>query len=243
MSYSSITFDDRNPLKRWLQRQRLLTAVNAYGVKTKVGAICDFGAGNGELSKLLAEVYPTAKIVCYEPAPDLLSQARENLEVCKSRIEFCGDIGDLQNGTFDAVFCLEVFEHLPPVETDAALKNIFCLLQPQGKVIVGVPVEIGIPALYKGIFRMCRRYGAFDAKPKNILPVIFGLLPKRRPIGEIGPGLRFHFEHLGFDHRHLRGEISRYFNVVKVCSAPYQILGTWLMPEVNLVAIKQSKAC
>jgi len=87
---------------------------------------------------------------------------------------------------------------------------------------------------------MCRRYGAFDAKPKNILPAIFGLLPKHRPIGEIGPGLLFHFEHLGFDHRHLGGEIARYFNVAKVSSAPFQNIGTWLMPEVNYLAIKQS---
>lgn len=64
------------------------------------------------------------------------------------------------------VFCLEVFEHLPSEETTDALRQIYDLLRPDGKLIIGVPVEVGVPALYKVIFRMSRKYGGFDANIK-----------------------------------------------------------------------------
>ena len=54
MTYSDITFNDRNPIKRWLQRRRLESAISFAGSSLKLGAtICDFGAGNGELCKLI----------------------------------------------------------------------------------------------------------------------------------------------------------------------------------------------
>jgi SAM-dependent methyltransferase len=192
-------------------------------------AICDFGAGNGELCKLLA--------LRYEPAPALLAEARENLKAV-SRVEFHKDIRDLERGTLDLVLCLEVFEHFPPEETVEALGTISALLRPGGAIVVGVPVEVGLPALYKGVFRMSRRYGEFDATPKNIAASFLGRPPRNRPISEIAPGLRYHYEHLGFDFRSLRKLLGRYFESIESSASPFAALGTWLMPEVNFIASK-----
>ena len=240
MSYSEITFKDRNPIKRWLQQQRLVSAVKLYSRSLRLSkTICDFGSGNGELCKLLAENYQNTKLICYEPTPSLLLEAQENLSAI-DEIEFCKDIQSVAPGTIDAVFCLEVFEHLPPEETTDALQTMYDLLKPKGIIVIGVPVEIGIPALYKGLFRMSRHYGAFDTKMKNVALSFFGHPPKSRPTSEIAPGYRYHYEHMGFDFRRFKENLNNYFKLRKVSTSPFAMFGTWLMPEVYFVAAKAS---
>jgi len=242
MSYAEITFKDKNPIKRWIHRQRLLSAIKlCRRLSQPIGAICDFGAGNGELCKLAAASYPEARIICYEPAPSLLAEARANLSNV-SNVELCQDIGTVSPGTLDVVFCLEVFEHLPPEETTDALRTIFGLLKPEGTAVVGVPVEVGFPALYKGIFRMARRYGAFDANLRNVASSSFGFPPENRPISELAPGIRWHFEHTGFDFRPFGKILGGYFTLRKVSASPFPALGSLLMPEVYFVAEKTTEA-
>ena len=242
MSYAEITFRDKNPIKRWLQQQRLVSAIKLCSRSLRPPeAICDYGAGNGELCKLLAEHYQNAKLVCYEPTPSLLSEARQNLSAVVD-VEFCQDIRSVALGTLDVVFCLEVFEHLPPEETANALQTISDLLKPEGVIIIGVPVEVGVPALYKGIFRMSRRYGAFDANMKNVAMSFLYQPPKDRPASEIAPGFRFHHEHMGFDFRRFKVNLSSYFKLHKVSASPFAALGSWLMPEVYFVAEKANPA-
>ena len=137
------------------------------------------------------------------------------------------------------MFCLEVFEHLPPSETTDTLQTIYKLLKPKGIIVIGVPVEIGMPALYKGIFRMIRRYGAFDANLKNIFLSFCGYPPRNRPISSIAQGVRFYYPHTGFDFRNLKKIIQNYFQLQKVSTSPFKMLGTCLMPEVYFIANKK----
>jgi SAM-dependent methyltransferase len=202
-------------------------------------AICDFGAGNGELCKLLAEQYEDAQLICYEPTPQLLIEARQNLSRV-TNVELHQDTRSIPPETLDLLFCLEVFEHLPTEETVAAMQTILRLLRPGGIVIIGVPVEIGLPALYKGLFRMSRRYGAFDANLKNVTLASLGHPPRDRPISEIAPGLRFHFHHTGFDFRRLKETVGRHFRLCAESASPFPLLGARLMPEIYFVAKRAS---
>jgi len=241
MSYSEITFNDRNRIKRWFQQQRLKSALELGGGSAPSPAvICDFGAGNGELCRHLAEYYPDARIICYEPTPGLLSEARENLKGI-GNVDFLQDIGSLAPASTELVFCLEVFEHLPPRETREALAAISAMLHPKGKAVIGVPVEVGVPALYKGIFRMSRRYGSFDANIKNVLLSFMGRPPQNRPMGEIAPGFGYYFQHTGFDFREFRKTLCKHFVEIRVAASPFSILGTWLMPEVYFCAEKTKR--
>lgn len=237
MSYEEITFKDKNPIKRFFQRNRLVSAVKLYCPQQTPETICDFGAGNGELCKLLALHHPNTKLICYEPTPNLLSEAKTNL-LNTANVDFCQDINNIGPENFDVVFCLEVFEHLPPKETADALQIISDLLKPGGKIIIGVPIEIGIPALYKGLFRMFRRYGAFDASIKNVILSTFGFLPQNRPTSEISPSFNYHFEHMGFDFHELKKAVSSHFTLKKTIASPFSMLGWHLMPEINFVAEK-----
>lgn len=139
----------------------------------------------------------------------------------------------------DLLYCLEVFEHLPEKETEAALSAIYSVLRDGGIAIIGVPVEVHLPALYKGIFRMTRRFGDFDATPRNILRATFGFPPKHRPISEIIAGWSYHFHHLGFDYRRFRELLgSKKIVVLKQSASPIPALGAWINPEVYFVVQK-----
>jgi SAM-dependent methyltransferase len=189
----------------------------------------------------LAKHYPNAKLICYEPTPSLLSEAQNNLSTV-AEVEFFQDIRSVALGTLDVVFCLEVFEHLPPEETTDALRQIYDLLKPEGTIIIGVPVEVGVPALYKGIFRMSRRYGSFDANIKNVGFAFLGYPPSDRPSSEITPGFKFHYEHMGFDFRRFKQILSNHFKLHKVSTSPIAAFGPWIMPEVYFVAEKANPA-
>lgn len=234
MTYSDLTFNDRNAIKRWLQRRRLVKAVKLAVGLPQPAVILDYGAGNGELCKILRLEYPQARIICYEPSPELMAEAGANLEGLPG-IEFCSDISRISLRSADLVFCLEVFEHLPPNETKTALEQINDLLCSEGTAIIGVPVEIGVPAIYKGLFRMVRRYGKFDALPGNVLLAFLGRPPQTRPVSEIAPGFDFYAPHLGFDHRRFLAILRKNFKLHQIATSPFAVFGTWLNPEVYFV--------
>ena len=77
MAYSDITFKDKNPIKRWLQQHRLAAAIRIADGKFHPECVLDFGAGNGELCKLIALQFPKAKIICYEKTQSLMDEAKE----------------------------------------------------------------------------------------------------------------------------------------------------------------------
>jgi len=91
MSYANLTFNDRNFIKRWLQRHRLKSALALVPKFQKIDLIVDYGAGNGELCKLVASQYPNARIICYEPTPGLMDEAKVNLDSIK-QVGFCTDM-------------------------------------------------------------------------------------------------------------------------------------------------------
>jgi SAM-dependent methyltransferase len=233
MSYAEETTQDRNRIKRWLQRQRFVSASALYSPAQSPSVICDFGAGNGEMCKVLAPRFPRARLICYEPSPTLLQEAKANLNAA-SNVVFMSRL-DVVPETVDAVFCLEVFEHLPHQQTLGAFARIKDILKPQGVLIVGLPVEIGIPAIYRGLFRMVRRYGAFDATIEHVLLAAAGFPPANRPIVERIPGFPFFDSHMGFDHRVFRNALANHFEIVQEATSPF-VFGSWLMPEVNFMA-------
>lgn len=87
---------------------------------------------------------------------------------------------------------------------------------------------------------MTRRYGAFDANLKNVGLAFLGFPPKNRPSSEIAPGLRFCFEHMGFDFRHLKQIFRHYFNLQKISTSPFVMPIPSLMPEIFILSEKKS---
>lgn len=237
MAYSEHTFSDPNPIKRWLQHQRLDTALMLAGefAKPQPKAICDYGAGNGELCKHLFKAYGCSDIVCFEPTPQLMQEAKVNLGQTGFPVLFASSLIDLKQHKFDLIFCLEVFEHLLPKEMTEASDQIQMMLGSDGVGVIGVPVEIGLPAAYKGLFRMRRRFGAFDATIRNVTAAILGKPPRSRPIAELAPGIPVYPDHLGFNYREFQSFLEQRFRVLKISGSPFKWLGAWGSPEIYFV--------
>lgn len=177
------------------------------------------------------EVSPSIRATIYEPTPSLMAEAKQMLS-SRDRVTFTESTTVLQDETYDYVFCHEVFEHLPEKETVQALAEIRRLLKPGGLAVIGVPIEIYFPALIKGIFRISRRYGEFDATPRNVFSAIIGYPPSQRPTAEISTGFNYHFQHLGFDFRYLQRQIAASFLIKRRWFSPFPVLGSMLNSEV-----------
>lgn len=237
MLYASLTRNDRNPLKRFIQRKRIRDALTLTA-HLENGAVLDFGAGDGELSRCLGQRSSRLRVCCYEPCGFLRSEASQNtsglanVEIHESTAEFADD-------SFDFVFCLEVFEHLPETAAVEALGQLRRLLHPEGRAIIGVPIEIHIPAFVKGLFRMARRYGEYDARLWNILRATAGFPPDDRPMVPIDQNLEYHPHHLGFDHRGLLAMLNAAnLQVLQTIASPCASLGQHLNSELHFLVRK-----
>ena len=237
MAYADITTNDPNPIKRWLQRNRFVEAISLLPKEISPTCILDFGGGDGELSLHLKEYRPVAQVICYEPSEEIFNEAHEKISKSKykNHIQLLDNIKNIKPETVDVVYSLEVFEHLPKEETEKAIQEIHAMLKPDGLVIIGVPNEIYLAALYKGIFRTIKRYGEFDTVPLNVLKCILGRPPKNRPIGELSKNVQYHFHHVGFDCRKLPSVFSTRFKLLSKRTSPFQHLGYLLTPEVYFV--------
>jgi SAM-dependent methyltransferase len=234
MNYSNITINDPNIVKRFLQRSRFIEAVKLYPNPSVENKVLDFGGGDGELCLRLEDIDPASSFICYEPSSDMRKQARTKISE-KSRISLTGTLDAIPPASIDIIYSLEVFEHLPEKETAEAIKHIYSFLKPGGTLIIGVPNELFLPAIYKGIFRMFRRYGEHDAQLKNMLQCAIGSPPRKRPVGEISPGKHYHSHHLGFDYRILETELREKFTYCKRVPSPFIFLGLWGSPEIYYV--------
>lgn len=227
--YAGLTREDPNPVKRWLQARRLADALRALPRRLRPAVVIDYGAGDGELARRLADRFPGARVIAFEPAPGFAEAARARLG---GRGEVTEDETALPTGAADLVVCTEVFEHLPPEEERGALDQIARTLAPGGLLLVGVPVETGPPALLKGAFRAARRQGAEDAHWPAIREAAAGRAPSARGMTEIAPGRRYHPSHLGFDHRALRRRLEGRFDFVGERRSPFAAAPVWAASEV-----------
>lgn len=236
MPYSDLTTGDANPLKRFVQKRRLADALRVLGPlgADYRGAVLDYGGADGQLSRRIAARLPQARVVCYEPAPYLAAEA-ERMLAGLPNARLVTSLAELEGQRFDYCFCLEVLEHLPESLLEETLSQIEQLLAPGGRCVIGVPNEIFLPALVKGLFRMIRRPGQFDTQPGNVFRAVIGHPPAARPLGEIAPGLPYHFFHLGFDHRRLRQTLSRRFSIERTYGSPLPFAPVGLNFEMYLV--------
>lgn len=233
MSYASLTRRDPNPLKRWVQRRRIEDAIDLILNGKEPACIVDYGGGDGFAAAWLARKSPQARILCFEPDPVLAAEAEAALADAPNGAVATVE-SQLQDGAADAILCAEVFEHLPEAETAVAVDTLWRVLKPGGRLVVGVPVEIGPPALAKGLFRALRRPGAFDARWRHVLAAAAGRPPSDRPAGRIGERL-YYGHHLGFDHRRLRATLSARFTPEAERASPFAFLPVWLSSELYLV--------
>lgn len=223
--YADVTIKDRNIIKRKLHRIRYKHAIiplKKYPHNFS-GNILDYGGGNGQLCRYISSILPYSNITMYEPSPDIRSEAISNLEDYP-KIRIKDNVNDIASNSFDVIFCLAVFEHIPGRKYIIFFNDFKRLLKQNGKIIIGIPIEIYIPALAKGLFRMSRRYKEYDANLYNVFRCVIGRPPRNRPLSKLSDSLPYHWDHLGFDHRILQKKLSRHFKIIKKYGSPFPLL-------------------
>ncbi len=234
-SYENITLNDPNRLKRRLQSRRLDDALHAWPrtLTTQwTGHYLDFGGGSGALCSRVRQRFPAARITCFEPSISNRAEAA-GLHAGQD-IELVADATSLA-GPYDIITCCEVFEHLPDEQTTIELDRLRRLLTPDGLLIVGVPNEIYAVGLAKGLFRMTRRYGAYDANWRNVLACAVGRPPTDRAVAEFEQ-LPYIFDHTGFDYRRLRAQLDRHgLQVRQTYGSPFRALPPTVSSEAYFV--------
>lgn len=235
INYANLTINHRNPIKRMLQSHRLdhgLLELQRLGNDFQ-GQVLDFGSGDGELCRRLNATSQPAEIVCYEPAENLREQAEKNLAGIKN-VRIIGDVSAYPDKSFDFIFCLEVFEHLPEKETLQALTDIHRLAKEDATIVIGVPNELFLAALLKGAFRLKQRYGSEDARFGNIFRAFLGFPPRNRPVIQFGD-MPYILRHIGFNHRQFKKTLSRFFHIRKLYGSPNLRLPIFANFEVYFV--------
>jgi 2-polyprenyl-3-methyl-5-hydroxy-6-metoxy-1,4-benzoquinol methylase len=237
MGYADHTFKDKNFFKRSLQSKRLKVVSDEFASGLKNDAyinVLDYGCGNAELFKYLSAELENFTYTGYDPHWKMIEDSASNLGISGNteQIRLTSNKADILDKKFDAIFCLEVFEHLPHETLIDELKTISSLLTDTGVVYFGVPNEIYFAALIKGAFRMSRRYGEFDANLKNYFSAVLGKPPANRRTPTDTE--TYHYYHMGFDHRSFIKNVKKFFTVEAVFGSPNNKLPILFNMEVYI---------
>lgn len=225
----------RDKLVAWSHARRFATALTI--ARDFAGKrILDFGSGDGTfLALAMMADAPPASAVGAELLDDVVEDCRARY-AAESRMSFVRvtalDTPEHAH-TYDAVFCMEVLEHV--VDWEPELARMARLLKPGGALIVSVPVETGIPVLVKQIVRAFagwRRIGHYPGTTsyswRELASAVFAGRTQhvRRPVFDLGSGPCH--DHFGFNWRLLHERLKRQFDVTRVVASPF----AWLGPDI-----------
>ena len=128
ISYHDLTYNSRNPLRRWAHRTRFAKSISAIDL-TEGAKVLDFGCGDGLfLNQLRKSADVELRLTGYEP---YMKSLEEN------EVRTFSDWEDVRataakEGDFDVVTSFEVFEHFSADNQRAALARISQVLDRNG---------------------------------------------------------------------------------------------------------------
>lgn len=219
--YSVQTLANPSLIKRFSHHARFRQALKL--ARPASGAcVLDYGAGDGSLTRMLAKQDSQASYTVFEPYDKLREQASANLADSPAQITVIGDIHSAESRYYDIVICQEVLEHLPDKLKDEALDEFERLLSPGGVLIVSVPVEIGLSALFKNLVRVLVRQAHESSSLINFLRATLGKCKNIPRISRNG----YIDSHLGFDYRELeKNLLARNWVIEKQLFSPLPVFG------------------
>jgi SAM-dependent methyltransferase len=141
---------------------------------------------------------------------------------------------------YDAVFCMEVLEHV--FDWEPELARMSRLLAPGGSLIISVPVETGLPVLVKQTARTVagwRRIGHYPGTTpytwRELASAVFAGRRQhvKRPVFDFGGGPAH--DHKGFNWRVLRDRLEQQFTITDIVASPFGWLGPGFATQVCFV--------
>lgn len=181
--------------------------------------VVDFGCGDGfflpSLSTYFSEVFGIEQNSRFVRTACELTVRRklQNTQVFCNAIQDERDLVYVRlNQKADTLFAMEVIEHVGDKydlyrSKSEFIEDLFKLVQPSGKIIISVPVMVGIPFLIqRAAMKILGIYGA-----KISLSQFFKCVLLKNTDGL---EKKWAGGHLGFNHIKLEAELSKHFNLV-----------------------------
>jgi SAM-dependent methyltransferase len=233
-----------DPLIAWSHRQRFQRAL-ALACPFAGATLLDYGCGDGTFLGLLqTSASRPSRAVGVEIDPRVVEDCRRRFAHVPE-LEFVGPetlASPDATGAYDAVFCMEVLEHV--VDPELILADIERLLRPGGTLVISVPIETGLPVIVKQLMRRMagwRRIGHYPGTSSytaiELLKSVFAASTPHlvRPVFGSSDGPRFH-DHKGFNWRVLHAAVSARFDLVNCATSPFNWTGPQLGTQIWFVA-------
>ena len=231
---------------RWSHGSRFRVAV-AKSEVFQGQRVLDYGCGDATyFQMLLQSAHPPAEMIGMELDKDVLNANRRRF-AAHPQVSFL-NLPSLDApehaGAYDAVVCMEVFEHL--VDTESALDHMCRLIRPGGRLLLSVPVEIGLPVMVKlSVRRLAAMRGMHGYD--STVPYTWGEIAKsvfagseqhiQRIIHREGGSPPVHC-HKEFNWRLLRDRIAKRMQITNVSGSPLEWLPAAMGSQVWFEAVK-----
>jgi SAM-dependent methyltransferase len=215
----------------WSHRSRFTMAVQLLGA-APAERLLDYGCGDGTFLTLVADRIKEGI------GTDV---AEEQIRDCAIRqasftnLRFClvNQLADpAYDGAFAAVVCMETLEHCTEPAVEKVLADLSRLCRPNGRIVISVPIETGLPFLFKKAIRTAAAWrGLSDYKYYekytfgNALRMITAGKRMKIPRPVYGePGMQNH-SHYGFNWRAMRERIRTVLCLERTRFSPLGWLG------------------
>lgn len=209
--YSNLTINSKSFITRFSHNARFDLSVKLIDPQP-IDRILDFGTCDGYVLKKIREVSPNCKLTGYEPM--MYDELKNNINDVDIEI-----INILHDSKYNKICCFEVLEHLVGDNQKKALEDMISHLEEGGKLIISVPIEIGIASFFKNIIRLAIGHIHDNTNIKTIIRSLFGLKIERGDSSYVG-------SHIGFDYRELEKLLLSYnLKTVKKVYSPIRWLG------------------
>jgi SAM-dependent methyltransferase len=228
----------RAKLIAWSHGRRFHLAV-ALAREFAAKRVLDYGCGDGTFLALTmmsdcAPILAVGAELSRETVTDCCSRY-----MSEPRLKFAlvADLDRAEHqGKYDAVFCMEVLEHV--VDWEPVLARFERLLSPEGTLIISVPVETGLPVLVKQAVRRIAGWqkighypGTTSYSSAEMVRAVFAGSRQhvQRPVFDTGSG-PFH-DHKGFNWMRLRQRLEQQFTIEAILGSPFTSLGPHLATQ------------
>lgn len=218
MSYSNQTINNKSFIKRFSHKGRFDVALSLLNVNSN-DCILDFGTGDGYLLQLIANNKSVKEIVGYEPVPEMFKELETNINsIATNNISVINSLDDILHKKFNYVICLEVLEHFSKKLQIEHIEAIKKLTDYTSIIIISVPLEIGLNALFKNIIRILVGQKQSNTSFKSVTKAVLGYKDNRQQSGYIN-------SHVGFNHKTLE-ELFKKNNlkIIKKHYSPFKYL-------------------
>lgn len=221
--YSEYTYNSKNPIARFSHQARFAIGIE-LAMEEEFQRILDYGAGDNKFLTELSTKKENLDLFAFEPLIDIRST---------STITVFSKLADLEDKKFDIITCFETLEHFNETIQSDMLQSFSDRLENNGRVIISVPIEIGLPSLVKNIRRLGFGKNSYQ-DIKNGIKCLFG-----KEIPEIRNSEGFIHTHHGFNHRKLEQVMLKHFQVKKKQTSPFKNLSDQFNSQMFYVLEKK----